>query len=97
MSRWRIAQRSLIEPEVAFSLAFISTKITSQSLAEWRLTTPRIKLPQAPLWRRGCLFYGDRFPSRRILKAKGSLDSFRKHWWPGHEPLIGAHNPDNFL
>src|SRR5215469_11388275 len=97
MSPWQTAQLLLIEPEVAFSLAFISTRTTSWLPVELRRTMPRIKSPRIPPFLRGFLSYGDHFPNRRIPKVKGSQDSFRKRWSPAHVQSIGAHNPHNFL
>src|SRR5207249_11148085 len=94
MSRWQIARRSRIGSEIAFSSVFISTRTTSRSPLGWRLITPRIKSPQPPRRLRGCLFYGDHFPSRRILKVKGSQDSFKKRWSPAHGLSIEAHRSE---
>ena len=55
------------------------------------------QIATASLCLRGCLFYGDHFPSRRILKVKGSPDSFKKRWSPVHGLSIGAHNPRQFF
>ena len=73
------------------------TKITSRWPAEWRPTTPRIKLPQVRSWLRGCLFCGDRFRIRRMPKAKISPDLFRKRWWHAPGLWIAAYRVDNFL
>src|SRR5207253_8362171 len=97
MSRWQIARRSLIESEIVFLSAFISTRVTSRLPAGWKLITPRTRSLQAPLWLRGCLSYGGHFPSCRILKVKGSPDPSRKLWLLAHERSIGARNLDNFL
>src|SRR5438034_8532786 len=58
---------------------------------------PLTKSLRARLWLRGCLFYGDHFPIRQILKVKTWPDLFRKHWLRARELWIGARAKQFFV